>query len=357
MELSNNNGGSRLRRRLILIFSCVILSIGQCGGPLLTRLYFLHGGKRVWFSTFLQTASFPATFIPLAAAYFQRRKKHGPSAAKITFLTPKIFLASAFMGLVIGIDGYMNAYGVSKLPVSTSSLLLATQLAFTAGFAFVLVRQRFTPFSVNAVVLLTAAAGILAMGASGDRPAGESTKQYVLGFVLTLLAAALYGFFLPLVEYTYKKAKNGMTYTFVLEMQSVMCLVATAFCTVGMIVNKDFQAIPREAKAFDLGEGMYYVVVIWSAIVWQLLIIGTVGVICYGSSLLSGILLATLLSVTEVLAVIFYREKFGAEKGISLALSLWGFVSYFYGEIKSNKEADTQIVQESEMSQRETLPM
>lgn len=104
---------------------------------------------------------------------------------------------------------------------------------------------------------------------------------------------------------------------------------------------------------------MYYVVVIWSAIVWQLLIIGTVGVICYGSSLLSGILLATLLSVTEVLAVIFYHEKFGAEKGISLALSLWGFASYFYGEIKTNKGSHTQI-QESEMNQQhqtQTLPM
>ena len=47
-----------------------------------------------------------------------------------------------------------------------------------------------------------------------------------------------------------------------------------------------------------------------------------------------------LLPVTEILAVIFYKENFQAEKGVALALSLWGFVSYFYGELKHNKEAD-----------------
>ena len=65
---------------------------------------------------------------------------------------------------------------------------------------------------------------------------------------------------------------------------------------------------------------------------------GAVGVIFCASSLLSGIVIAVLLPVTEVLAVIFYREKFQAEKGVALALSLWGFVSYFYGEIKDDKK-------------------
>ena len=65
---------------------------------------------------------------------------------------------------------------------------------------------------------------------------------------------------------------------------------------------------------------------------------GAVGIIFCASSLLSGIVIAVLLPVTEVLAVIFYREKFQAEKGVALALSLWGFVSYFYGEIKDDKK-------------------
>ena len=33
-----------------------------------------------------------------------------------------------------------------------------------------------------------------------------------------------------------------------------------------------------------------------------------------------------LLPVTEILAVIFYKENFQAEKGVAIPLSLWGFV-------------------------------
>lgn len=77
-----------------------------------------------------------------------------------------------------------------------------------------------------------------------------------------------------------------------------------------------------------------------SAILWQCFFLGAIGVVFSASSLLSAIILAVLLPVTEVLAVIFYREKFQAEKGVSLVLALWGFVSYFYGELKQNKEKD-----------------
>ena len=77
---------------------------------------------------------------------------------------------------------------------------------------------------------------------------------------------------------------------------------------------------------------------------------GAVGVIFCASSLLSGIVIAVLLPVTEVLAVISYREKFQAEKGVALALSLWGFVSYFYGEIKDDKKKK-QILIETQVPQ------
>lgn len=135
----------------------------------------------------------------------------------------------------------MYAYGVAKLPVSTSSLLIASQLVFMAGFAYVLVKQKLTPYSLNGVVLLTVGAVILGLNTGSDRPKGESNKMYWLGFILTMLAAVMYGLILPLVELVYKKAKQEMTYTLVMEFQTVMGFFATAFCTVGMIVNKDFQ--------------------------------------------------------------------------------------------------------------------
>jgi len=104
-----------------------------------------------------------------------------------------------------------------------------------------------------------------------------------------------------------------------------------------MIANL-WQVIPREAKTFKHGEVNYYVVLVGSAIIWQAFFLGAIGVVFCASSLFSGILIAVLLPVTEVLAVIFYKEKFQAEKGVSLLLSLWGMVSYFYGEIKHEKK-------------------
>ncbi|CAL1395352.1 unnamed protein product [Linum trigynum] len=336
-------------KRLLLIINCLILAVGNCGGPMIMRLYFLHGGKRVWLSSCLETAGWPIMLIPLAAAYLLRRRRR-LSQTKFFLIEPRLFFAAAVVGVLTGFDDYLYAYGMARLPVSTSALVIATQLAFTAGFAFLLVKQRFTPFSINAVVLLTVGAGVLAMNTNGDRPAEESSKEYALGFVMTLVAALLYGFILPLVELAYKKAGQEISFTVVLEFQMVMSLFATVVCTVGMLVNRDFQAIPREASGSSLGETKYYVVLVFSAIIWQAFFLGAVGVIFVGSSLLSGILIAVLLPVTEVLAVIFYSESFHAEKGVSLGLSLWGFVSYFYGEHRENNKKKKKMKQQQLLS-------
>ncbi|KAL7615966.1 hypothetical protein Lser_V15G00070 [Lactuca serriola] len=339
-------------KKTLLILNCILLSIGNCGGPLIMRLYFIHGGNRVWLSSFLETAGWPFIVIVLIILYFHRRaagKNGNNKRTTFIYMRPRLFFAVAFVGVITGFDDYLYAYGVARLPVSTSALIIASQLAFTAFFAYLLVKQKFTAYSVNAVVLLTVGAGVLALHTNSDRPEGETKKQYVMGFVLTVAAAVLYGFILPLIELTYNKAKQAITYTLVLEIQMVMCLFATIFCMVGMIINNDFKVIPREARDFDLGETKYYIIMCFSALIWQCFFLGAIGVIFCASSLLSGIIIAVLLPVTEVLAVVFYKEKFQAEKGVALVLSLWGFASYFYGEYKVMKKSkdNTQSTQQS----------
>ncbi|KAL1814062.1 hypothetical protein ACET3Z_024127 [Daucus carota] len=336
-------------RKMLLIISCISLSIGNCGGPLIMRLYFIHGGNRIWLSSWLITAGWPLIILVLIAASYHRRATTGDYTSKLFNMKLRVIIASAVVGSLTGVDNYLFSYGIAKLPVSTSALVIASQLAFTAGFAYLLVKQKFTSFSINAVVLLTIGSGVLALHTSSDRPEGESKKQYILGFVLTLGAAALYGFILPAIELIYQKAKQAVDFPLVMEIQMVMCLFATLFCTVGMLINKDFQAIPREARNFDLGETKYYVVLVCSGIIWQFFFIGAGGVIFCASSLLSGIIIAVLLPVVEVLAVIFFKEKFQAEKGVALVLSLWGFVSYFYGEFKHSKNAEKKAEAEMEL--------
>ncbi|KAF6146223.1 hypothetical protein GIB67_011695 [Kingdonia uniflora] len=281
----------------------------------------------------------PIVSLSILLSYFYRRKNN-PEGSKTQpyFLTWRLFIAGAIIGVLLGVDNYLYSSGAGKLPVSTSSLLLSTQLAFTAIFAFIIVKQKFTSYSVNSVVLLIVASLILGLHASSDRPNQEPNKTYYAGFFLTLGAAVLYGIILPMIELMYKKANQNITYYFVMEMQLVISIFATAFCTVGMLVNRDFQGILKEAREYELGEAKYYLVLVATAVVWQCFLLGVAGVIFSSSSLLSGIMIAVLLPVTKVLAVIFFHEDFKVEKGIALVLSIWGFISYFYGEFKQSKK-------------------
>ncbi|XP_047319689.1 purine permease 1-like [Impatiens glandulifera] len=225
-------------KRFLLILNCILLGVGNSCGPLIMRLYFLRGGKRIWLSSFLETAGWPIIFIPLFIAYLHRRRRRrnlqsDHHSTPLFFTTTPLFFAAAIIGILTGLDNYLYAYGVSLLPISTSALINTSQLAFTAGFAFLLVRQKLTPFSVNAIFLLTMGSVLLAMHSNGDRPDGESNKKYYLGFIMTVAAAALYGLVLPMVELMYKKTKQRMSYTVVMEVQLVICFFSTLFCCVG----------------------------------------------------------------------------------------------------------------------------
>ena len=93
----------------------------------------------------------------------------------VEYMRPRVFFAAAVIGVLTGVDDFLYACGVSRLPASTTSLIIASQLGFTAFFAFLLVKQKFTPYSIT----------------------------------------ALYGLVLPMVEMTYNKAKQTITYTLV----------------------------------------------------------------------------------------------------------------------------------------------
>lgn len=232
---------SNLKRKILLMLSIVILTIGACGGPLIIRLYFIHGGHREWFAGWLQTAGWPIILVPLVASYFKRRNTSRESKTKLVLMELRTFIAAAIIGVLVGSSNHLYSFGVKHLPVSTASLILATQLIFTAFPAFLLVRQKFNAYTINAIVLLTMGSVVLAIHAGSERPKGESNKMFILGFLLTLASAALSGLLLPLIELSYMKAKQAITYTLVMEFQLVLCIFATIFSTVGMLVNNDFE--------------------------------------------------------------------------------------------------------------------
>lgn len=234
-------------KALIVFSNCILLAIGQVSGPLLVRIYFLHGGKRKWLTAWLLTAGFPLLILPISISY----AKNGSKASSPKFLVPpRLVAASALLGFLLGMDSYLYTFGMSYLPVSVSSLLGSSQLAFTAIFAYFVVKHKFTHYSINAVVLMTFGSAILGLHMNGDRPSGESNANYTLGYFMTVAGAALHGFIMPAFEYAHKKAKVTVTFHLFLQVQFLVSMFATLFCTVPMIINKDFQVLRQKKSNF-----------------------------------------------------------------------------------------------------------
>ncbi|GLJ32669.1 hypothetical protein SUGI_0657330 [Cryptomeria japonica] len=329
----------------VLLLNCGALSIGTTAGPMLVKYYFgPTEGKRTWLATFSQTGGWPICIVPIWISSAYKKRKGYPE----NHVSLRLVLASIVLGLFTGLDNFMYAWGLNYLPLSTSALVIATQLGFNSIFAYLVVGQKFTSFSINAVILLTVGAVMLSFNTKSDTPEGVQHGHYLIGFFVTLGAAALYGLILPLIELAYRETSRQITYALVMEMQLIMSFSATVLCLVGMIANQDFMAIRREAKASPVGEVLYYVSIVANGICWQLFFIGVFGVIFLANSLLSGIIIAFYIPINQLLAVLLYRDKFTPEKAMALVLSLWGFVSYLYGEYRTSKKLENQEDYDSE---------
>lgn len=132
---SDTNESPSMKKALLLV-NCILLSIGNCGCPLIMRLYFIHGGKRIWLTSWLLTAGWPLILIVLLVTFYYRRATTGNSTPKVFNSKPRLILASTVLGILTGFDNYLYAYGVARLPVSTAALVIASQLAFTAGLHY-----------------------------------------------------------------------------------------------------------------------------------------------------------------------------------------------------------------------------
>ena len=58
------------------------------------RLYYIHGGKSIWLSSWLETGGWPIMIIPLLLTYFRRRAVDKTQAKLISIKPTTIFYAS-----------------------------------------------------------------------------------------------------------------------------------------------------------------------------------------------------------------------------------------------------------------------
>ncbi|KAL5577936.1 hypothetical protein UlMin_019635 [Ulmus minor] len=299
----------------LLVLNYFFLFVGSLSSCLLSKYYFIHKGSSIWVSTWVQCAGFPFLFLPIFLPYLLKCSTRKP----FSHFTLKIFTLSILIGFLLGLNNFLFSWGNYYLPVSTSSLLLSSQLAFNLILSVLLVKQRITFNNLNCVILIVISSVLLALESSHDKPEDISKTKYLLGFFCSIGAGLLFALYLPLMEIIYKKV---YCYAMVMEMQMVMEFGATLLATIGMV---------RESLVFDKGPRDYYTTVCFNVVTWQLCFIGTAGMVFLTSSLTGGICMTALMAMNVVGGVFVYGDAFGGVKIVSTLLSSWGFASYVFG--------------------------
>ncbi|KAJ4703800.1 Purine permease [Melia azedarach] len=255
----------------VAIYSLFLLA-GQSVATLLGRLYYDKGGNSKWMAGLVQ----PGGFLILFPLYLFSPHEN-PATNNLHERPPSVLiLASAYtsVGILLAAVSMMYSLGYLYLPVSTYSLICASQLGFNAFFSLFLNSLKFTPFIINSLVLLTISSILLVF----EDDSAESTEldkaKYAIGFICTLAASAGYGLMLSLTQFFLEKVVKKETF-----------------------------------KVFS---------------------IGAVGLIAEVSSVFSNVISTLGLPVVPVLAVVFFHDKMDGLKAISMVLAIWGFVSYVY---------------------------
>ncbi|XP_039834651.1 probable purine permease 5 [Panicum virgatum] len=240
-------------------------------------------------------------------------------------------------------DNLMYAWAYAYLPTSTASLVAVLSPAFAALFGRAVAKNRLSLSSLNAVVVITAVVAIVALDSGSDRgrpaPPGVTARQYALGFALDVLGSALHGLIFALSELVFARVLGRRSFHVVLEQQAAVSLCAFAFTSAGLAAAEGFPAMRREAARFARGgEAAYANVMVWTAVTFQLGVLGGTGALFLASTVLAGVLNAVRVPLTSVAAVIWFHDPMSGFKTLALVITVWWFASYMVGHSSSVKK-------------------
>ncbi|KAL2473774.1 putative purine permease 10 [Forsythia ovata] len=308
------------------IYTLFVLA-GQSVGTLLGRLYYNNGGNSNWMATFVQCAGFPVllpflcTSKPKNSNPEINRKKPSTSILASVYISLGIFLAAVCM---------LYTIGLKYLPVTTYTLICASQLGFNALFSYFLNRQKFTPYILNSLVLLTISSTLLVFQNNSEDLNKTPKAKYTLGFLCTLAASAGYALMLSVTQLAFQRIIKRETIRAIMDMSIYQNVVATFAILIGLFASGEWKNLNAEMEKFKPGKVAYVMNLFWTAISWQAFTVGCNGLIFKVSSLFSNVISILGLPIAPVLAVILLHEKMTGLKCIAMLLAMWGFISYMY---------------------------
>lgn len=334
------------------VYSFFLLS-GQTVATLLGRLYFDKGGNSKWMSTFVQLAGFP-----LLLPFYCISLPKNPTTDSIHMDRPPALtfaLLYVSLGILLAGDCLLYSYGLSYLPVSTYSLICASQLGFNALFSFFLNAQKFTPFIVNSLVLLTISSALLVFQTDDSSDSKKISKEkYITGFLCTLLASAGYALLISLTQLAFRKIIKRNTMRAMLDLIIYQSIVATCVAVAGLFASGEWKDLKKEMEGYELGKISYLMTLIWTAAGWDVFSIGAVGLIFDVSSLFSNVISTLGLPIIPVLALVFFHDKLDGVKVIAMLLAVWGFVSYMYQHYLDDSKSKAESANVDQVSQAST---
>ncbi|XVF25509.1 hypothetical protein REPUB_Repub13aG0218800 [Reevesia pubescens] len=338
----------------IVLFT-VFLLCGQSVATILGRLYFEKGGTSKWLATLAQVGGFPILlpfYFILVCKNFIANNIVDPNPPSFLKLLTLVYVP---LGLLTAGSCFLYSVGLQYLPVSTVTLIIASQLGFNAFFSYFLNSQKFTPYIINSLVLLTISSVLLVANNHTEKPAGVSKAEYAAGFICTICGAAVSGLLLASQQLAFTKVLKRPTIKIVLDVIVYQSWVASSTIVVGLFASGDWKGLKNEMEGYALGKVSYVMTLLWTAISWQVFAIGTVGLIFEVSSLYSNAIGTVGLPIVPVLAVFVFHDKMDGIKGVSMVLAIWGFISYVYQHYLDHQKSKIENKIASEISE-ETSP-